>query len=1165
MDGLFVDEVETSLLETITELEKVATSLNMENLGADEFNRIVNEVEVKSKEYLDVSTKLNQFYIVCPELKDTSFEILRKINSIIDNTGKDLFSLRCADTKGPESEKQISLILQTARDFKTKHATVNARLDLTRLGSEEFLRKQLNIIESTGFFGRMFSAYKSAFAYGLRAHKSTQKLNRYGMIANLTDAVNVLAELNSFKKEAAYNQRLPDVFKGMDTDFELLENYMQFLHMLDKEFSGIEGRIIKDFILQQPYDVLSDIPVTGHLETVKDDAELCQKIEQIEDKKQELLILGKRFSGLASVFTRAASVKPQNLPDIGRNVVSFCEARELVFKDTKIKQFIGKDVSVGKINSDYMGKERRISKWINEKDDPTRELVKAFYLRSSENEESEKILKFLSAVDTYWQRAKEVEEKTNVLFALPDDRSYQVLCDQLNSAGEDVDGLMANAGFHISKQNIEEYGFLGLVELLIELEDSLDNIENVMEATYSRCLAVSVYGSYGASLTKFKGEKLSGLRKRIADLDLKMQKLGRDKIFNDLISAAKPLAGKSRGRKSEYTEMAMLQHQVGLKRGYQPVRELVRRAGASLQELKPCWMMSPLAIAQYIEKGSVEFDLCIIDEASQMTVENSIGAILRSKQVMIVGDTNQLPPTSFFKKMIDVKDDVDEDLQITEESILDKANSVLTKRQLRWHYRSRHSALIAYSNKNVYDDKLIVFPSANEGETNPNMGVKLVRTQSSYKSGVNKLEIDVVVAHVMKFMKYHPKRSLGVVALNKAQAGLIEQEIEYARFRHSHMQKYFEYWELVNDGLESFFVKNLENVQGDERDVIFISTVYGADSEGVKPAQRFGPINGAAGKRRLNVLFSRAKEQIVTFTSLNSTDITLEDEALSNGKSMLKGWLEYSATGKLPAADFTGREPDSDFEIAVIREIEAMGLQAIPQVGSSNYFIDIGVKHPNYPYGFVLAVECDGATYHSSKSARDRDRIRQSVLEGLGWHFHRIWSTDWFDDPATEINRLRNAIEDRMKVLQVEMEKRAQEPVVEDVIEFLDDESSLELPFDDEVTPQIREDSVIEDGDEVAEIEEKPTFAKTDIVSDFSSADEVEVGDRVTFRYLDRDKNTVKITLSDIRNDVENGIVSIDTTLGEALLGAELEEEIDFLAGSYLRRGVIESIEKKGV
>jgi very-short-patch-repair endonuclease len=214
--------------------------------------------------------------------------------------------------------------------------------------------------------------------------------------------------------------------------------------------------------------------------------------------------------------------------------------------------------------------------------------------------------------------------------------------------------------------------------------------------------------------------------------------------------------------------------------------------------------------------------------------------------------------------------------------------------------------------------------------------------------------------------------------------------------------------------LESFFIKNLENVQGDERDVIFIGTVYGPEKEGAPVMQRFGPINGVAGKKRLNVLFSRAKERIDTFSSMNASDIKAEEETGNAGVYMLKKWLEYSATKEIESGKVVNTSTDSEFEDHVIQQLKSIGCDAIPQVGVKGYSIDIGVKHPNWPHGFIMGVECDGASYHSSKSARDRDRLRQNVLEGLGWNLYRIWSTDWFNDPVRETEKLREAIEKRM-------------------------------------------------------------------------------------------------------------------------------------------------------
>lgn len=399
-----------------------------------------------------------------------------------------------------------------------------------------------------------------------------------------------------------------------------------------------------------------------------------------------------------------------------------------------------------------------------------------------------------------------------------------------------------------------------------------------------------------------------------------------------------------------------------------------------------------------------------------MPPEDAIGALSRCKQAMIVGDTNQLPPTSFFRKMLE-DDDVDEDEAVSEESILEMANATFRPaRRLRWHYRSRHSGLIAFSNEHVYDRGLVVFPSATEERKD--MGVSLVRVDGRYKTGVNPPEATAMVEAAIEFMKTNPDRSLGMVTLNQKQRDLLQEEMDSALARDPKAAAYVEKWLAQNDGLEEFFIKNLENVQGDERDVIFIGTVYGAETPGGPVMQRFGPINGVAGKRRLNVLFSRAKQQIVTFSSMTAADITA-DENGNVGAYMLKRWLEYSGSGVIHAGKDTGKEPDSEFEVYVINQLRAMGCVAVPQVGVHGFFIDIGVKHPAWPHGFIMAVECDGATYHSSRSARDRDRLRQEVLEGLGWHFHRIWSTDWFNDAAKEGQRLRAAVDARLKQLGV--------------------------------------------------------------------------------------------------------------------------------------------------
>nr|WP_246237353.1 AAA domain-containing protein [Halovulum dunhuangense] len=337
-------------------------------------------------------------------------------------------------------------------------------------------------------------------------------------------------------------------------------------------------------------------------------------------------------------------------------------------------------------------------------------------------------------------------------------------------------------------------------------------------------------------------------------------------------------------------------------------------------------------------------------------------------------------------------------------------------RQLRWHYRSRHPNLIAISNRMVYDGQLTIFPAARDGD--PELGVELVKVEGEYRKGRNIPEARAIVAGAIKHMRDHPERSLGLATMNKDQTELIVTEFERERARNPHVEAYIERWAEKDDGLEEFFVKNLETIQGDERDVIMISTLYGPDPETGKTYQRFGPVNSVHGHRRLNVLFSRAKEKIVTYSSMVPTDIQADGKAY--GVHMLRAWLEFSRTGQLSDIEVERGETDSPFEDFVIAQIEAAGYEAVPQVGASGFKIDIGVRHPDWPYGFILAVECDGAPYHSSRSSRDRDRLRQQVLEGLGWHFHRIWSTDWFRDSRGQIEKLRAALDAALARAQTE-------------------------------------------------------------------------------------------------------------------------------------------------
>ena len=484
--------------------------------------------------------------------------------------------------------------------------------------------------------------------------------------------------------------------------------------------------------------------------------------------------------------------------------------------------------------------------------------------------------------------------------------------------------------------------------------------------------------------------------------------------------------GKSSGRVKEKTDMGLLNHIAAVPNTRTTIREMFGRAMDAAISVKPCTLMSPLAVSQTLNLKEI-YDVVIIDEASQMKPEFSIPAIARAKQAVIVGDEKQLPPTTVFQAK-NAEDKNNEDL--SDESILDMARAVLhPARELLYHYRSRHEDLIRFSNAEFYQNLMIpVTAHTNQ----PHRGIKhiflkdarYVAGTAASSGGINPLEAKRVVQEVMRIMEERPHESIGVATMNQKQKDLIESEFQLQKSRNIHALKYESHWQEKDEGLHEFFIKNLENVQGDERDTIIISTLYGPHAQdGTRLMhQRFGDINKADGWRRLNVLFTRAKNQIILVTSMVPSDI--QDEGKSRGIGVLKRYIAFAETKILQEGVANSREIESPFQQWAIDQINSIdGFSCDWEIGAAGYRIDIGVKHEDYPYGYLLAVETDGASYHSTKSARDRDFLRQKILEGYGWHFHRIWSTDWIATPLSVRDKLHTAMKIRLQQCLAEVEK----------------------------------------------------------------------------------------------------------------------------------------------
>ncbi|WP_067738227.1 DUF3320 domain-containing protein [Novosphingobium naphthalenivorans] len=550
---------------------------------------------------------------------------------------------------------------------------------------------------------------------------------------------------------------------------------------------------------------------------------------------------------------------------------------------------------------------------------------------------------------------------------------------------------------------------LGCGDVVARLEDGRfapDRVVPAFEMAYYEALyADQIAGD--PELGRFDGTLHGRLASEFADLDSQRIASASLEVVRAHHQRVPPRDGGAVG------PLGTLRAEMQKKRGHMPIRKLMDKAGPAIQALKPVFMMSPLSVAQFLAPGVFEFDLLVMDEASQIQPVDALGAVARAKQVVVVGDPKQLPPTAFFAKMTGNSDEDDDDGvgRVGDiESILGLFTARgLPMRMLRWHYRSRHHSLIAVSNRQFYESKLFIVPSPYTAEAG--MGLRFNHIPNGlFDAGntrTNQVEAKIVAQAIIRHAYEHPELSLGVAAFSAAQRRAILDQLEIMRralplevedFFRSHPS-------------EPFFVKNLENVQGDERDVIFISVGYGPTVAGGRVPMRFGPLGTEGGERRLNVLISRAKQRCEVFASMTDEDIDPDFAQSRKGVFAFRLFLHFARTGRMTMAESTGRDHDSVFEEQVAKALQERGYQVSRQVGLAGFFIDLAIADPERPGRYLLGIECDGAAYHDARSARERDRLRQSVLESHGWTIHRLWSTDWFHRPNEQLDAIIAKIE----------------------------------------------------------------------------------------------------------------------------------------------------------
>ena len=516
-------------------------------------------------------------------------------------------------------------------------------------------------------------------------------------------------------------------------------------------------------------------------------------------------------------------------------------------------------------------------------------------------------------------------------------------------------------------------------------------------------------------MRKFSGDAQQLLIDKFCELDIKLINKNKTQISKSLalnwIEYASNVINK--------LDLQVLNHEINKKKKHKPIRILIQEIPELLQTLKPCWMMSPLSVSQLIEsnkKGAagkfVEFDLIIFDEASQIRTEDAICSIYRGKQLILAGDSNQLPPTNFFNYI-----DNDDDYENSNfESVLDECAVFLDSRTLNWHYRSRHEDLIKFSNYHIYDNQLITFPSPIANSDDFGMDFELIEN-GYYEKGsrFNRKEATRVAEAIIEHYQTKSNQSLGVIAFSEAQQFAIERELARLIRKYPDQDQSF----LDEEKPGALFIKNLENVQGDERDVIYFSIGYARDKKG-NLSHNFGPLNREGGHRRLNVAITRARDRLKVFSSIVSSDIDLSRTS-AQGAVLLKKYLGFAEASVNSQLLTEGNSEICDqtlpltshpspaaslIEESIATTLEAMGYTVERFLGSSDYRIDIAVKDPHNPNNYILAIETDGEIYRSAKTTRDRERLRRQMLKSLGWNTHKVWARDWIRNSSSELEKI---------------------------------------------------------------------------------------------------------------------------------------------------------------
>ena len=548
------------------------------------------------------------------------------------------------------------------------------------------------------------------------------------------------------------------------------------------------------------------------------------------------------------------------------------------------------------------------------------------------------------------------------------------------------------------KQTLLGMGMQAVVSRIETGTSPRQAVNAYLKGMYHQLITAAIDGN--AQLRLFNGLKFRQQIDKYKRDTARFQELSKAELYSRLASRVPATSTAV----AEGSEISILKRNIANGGRGNSIRSIIDNIPTLLPRLCPCMLMSPISVAQFIDLNTEKFDLVIFDEASQMPTSEAVGAIARGKALVVVGDSKQMPPTNFFTTSQVDEEEADIDDM---ESILDDCITLsLCEHQLNWHYRSKHESLIAFSNSQYYGNELLTFPSVDDHVAK----VRLVPVKGVYDKGhtrSNPEESKAIVAEIIRRLSDPELRkySIGVVSFSKVQGDRIEDDLIEELDKHPDLK------EVAYNSAEPIFVKNLENVQGDERDVILFSVGYGADKSG-RVSMNFGPLNNVGGERRLNVAVSRARYEMMVFSTMKSGQIDLK-RSHAKGVEGLKGFLEFAETGRLPLVAGAGHSAETNVVVdQVCRALRAEGYVTEQFVGRSNFKIDIAVSTREHPEKYILGILCDGRSYYETKTTRDREIVQPSVLRMLNWRVMRIYTIDWYENRERALSQILDELKD---------------------------------------------------------------------------------------------------------------------------------------------------------